>query len=160
VSDVPFDEIESKAVTVIEALTPDTLRGGQDRFRQWRGPSDIQEYAEPGDDRRFQLFGTPGSMDPGKTHAPGILEKVGVVSVLIVYRDLKGNRTETRQRIHEDISLIVNAFHQTVNWVNTATAETVIMRAIAESDIDSETGEDRKVVYAMIPFEVRWLDKR
>ena len=157
---MPFEEIESKIATVVEALAPDTLRGGSDVFREWRGGNDIQEEAEPGDDRRFQIFGTPGALDPAKTHAPGVLEKVGSVALLLAYRDLKGKRTETRARIHEDISLIVNAFHQTANWVSTATAETVIMRAVAESDIDSETGEDRKVVYAMIPFEVRWLDKR
>jgi len=158
---IGFAAIRNKAAAVIEALTPDTVEGGSDVFREHRGMGSVAELAGSSNDRRFEVT---------SDHPPAVM-RMGIVAdrtyrgpmaIRIVYLPRPRDPGHARNRFYEDVDLITRNVTAAGNFVidasgaNPRTTSVLMPDDTSPSTLDEVTGEDQKMLIGTIPFTVEF----
>ena len=156
-----FEDIRNKAVQVVSALTPDTKRGGKDKFREWKGPPHmIENVSGMGADRTFEVHGTPGAFT-NVLVSESEFEWEGRLEVLISYCSEVSSVRDTRSRVDEDWDLLSFKLSMSSNYFDDGSTQTQLIEPGTDGpEVDETDLSGSGMLFAVFPFRVNYRTKR
>lgn len=102
----------SRVATLVEAITPETLRGGSDTFRRYEGTAGLEEDGGgSGTDRMFEVEVDPGPVADYQFE-PEEVPRDGTITVRVAYLPELGDLDATRDRMAEDATQIADVLQR------------------------------------------------